>query len=85
VIFGSRDSTGVSHVVNGNMGSTLDGVVYTPESHITWSGNAQTSFAGCTQIIGDTITFTGNGAVSIHCLFPIGPTVTVAGEVLVVE
>ena len=85
VVFGSRLSTGVSHLVNGNVGSILDGVVYAAESHITWSGNAQTSFAGCTQIVSNTVTFTGNGAVSIHCLFPIGPSIVVAGEVSLVE
>ncbi len=85
IIFGSRLSTSVSHLINGNASSTLDGAVYMPKSHVTWSGNAQTSSTGCTQIIGNTIEFTGNGSVSIHCQHPAGSTIAVAGEVRLVE
>ncbi len=84
-IFGSRSSTGVDHLVNGNAGTSIDGAIYLPVSHLTWSGNSQTSYTGCTQVVTDTITFTGNGFFGIHCLFPDGATIQMAGDVRLVE
>ena len=60
-----------SHSINGNFGSTsINGAVYPPASHLTWSGNAQTSFTGCTQVIADTVSFEGSGSISLNCVFP---------------
>jgi len=85
LIFGARDATTMSHRVNGNFGTILDGAIYTPASHLEWSGNSQTSFTGCTHVVANTITFTGNGAMSIHCLFPQNTTIDIAGTVTIVE
>lgn len=84
-IFGSRSATAISHVIDGNAGTSINGAVYLPASDLTWSGNAQTSFTGCTQVIADTVNFTGSGFISLHCLFPSGPTIQMAGDVRVVE
>lgn len=67
LIFGSRSATGASHRINGNAGVIMDGAIYTPASHLDFKGNAATTTASCTQIIGDTIEFSGNGAFSITC------------------
>lgn len=86
LIFGSRSTAEAeSHTINGNFGSILDGAIYTPESHLELSGNTQTSFTGCTHVVGDTITFSGNSIMSIHCLFPQTTTIEIAGAVTVVE
>ncbi len=85
VIFGSRAATAVSHVIDGTAGTSINGAVYLPASDLTWTGDAQTSFTGCTQVIADTVTFTGNGFISLHCLFPNGPTIDMAGDVRIVE
>lgn len=85
LFFGSRTATSASHSINGNFGASYDGAIYTPASHIDFQGNAQTSFSGCTQVIGDTVTITGNGFISIHCLFPQGPVAQAGGGVKIVE
>lgn len=84
-VFGSRASTGVSHTVSGSFGSVIDGAVYTPTAHIEMTGAVSTSFTGCTQLIGDTITFSGTAFSNLHCLFPTGPVAEIAGTVAVVE
>jgi hypothetical protein len=84
VFFGSRSATSVSHAFGGNAGSRIDGAVYLPASDLTWTGSAETSFTGCTQVIADTVTFDG-GFFSFHCLFPSGPTIRMAGDVRIVE
>ncbi len=84
-VFGSRDATGVSHMISGSFGSVIDGAVYTPTSHIEMTGAVSTSFTGCTQLIGDTIGFSGTAFSNLHCLFPTGPVAEIAGTVAVVE
>jgi hypothetical protein len=44
----------------------LGGAVYIPSGAISFSGGDGTSMS-CTQIIGDTVSFTGNSALAISC------------------
>ncbi len=85
LIFGSRDATTASHTINGNFGSTIDGAIYAPASHLTLSGSAQTSMHGCTQFVTDTVTFSGSGTIDISCESTAGPTIEVPGSVTLVE
>lgn len=85
LMFGSRDADTASHVLNGTFASIVDGAIYTPSSHLQFSGTATTSFIGCTQIIGDTIHFAGNLTMMLHCLFPPAQTIEVAGTAQIVE
>lgn len=66
LFFGSRNSTGMSHVINGNNGSVLQGAIYTPTAHIQFSGNSAGT-NGCTQVIASTITMTGNSTLKASC------------------
>ncbi|MXQ10683.1 TadE/TadG family type IV pilus assembly protein [Microvirga makkahensis] len=66
LFFGARDSTVASHQVNGASGSAFNGAIYFPGSGIEYSGRAG-STGGCTQIIGKTVTFTGNSEVQSDC------------------
>lgn len=66
LFFGARDATGVSHVINGTATSTLQGAVYTPASALEYKGNSATS-DGCTQVIGQTVTMTGNSTLKSSC------------------
>ena len=86
-IFGSRDeTTDELHRFNGNAATVLDGALYTPTSDVRFNGGGGTSFTSCTQVIADTINFTGNAVMTLHCLFPpASPTITVAGDASVVE
>jgi Flp pilus assembly protein TadG len=66
LFFGSRTDTGTTHQVNGASGSTFDGAIYFPTSGVEYSGRSG-STGGCTQIIGSTVTFTGNSDVRSDC------------------
>jgi hypothetical protein len=67
LVFGSRSATTTNHLINGNNDSILTGGVYAPASAITMSGNAGAIGGGCTQVIGDTVTFTGNSTLQTSC------------------
>lgn len=86
-LFGSRDeTTDELHRFNGNAATVLDGTFYTPTSDARFSGGGGTSFTSCTQVIADTILFTGSSIMTLHCLFPpAAPIIEVAGEATVVE
>ena len=62
LFFGSRRDTGVSHQVTGNSESTLEGNLYMPTGSIDFTGNSTVS-GGCTQIVADQVTFTGNSTM----------------------
>jgi len=66
LFFGNRSRIGVSHVINGTSGSVLTGAIYTPTSAIEYKGNSATT-SGCTQLIANTITFTGNSTMQSAC------------------
>ncbi len=67
VIFGDRNMpTGTSFKLNGGSSQYFGGAVYVPKGAVEFSGNQGTS-TNCTQIIGDTVTFTGNSNVAINC------------------
>ncbi len=79
VIFGDRNMPeGSSFKFNGGASQYLGGAVYVPKGAVEYSGGASTS-TSCTQIIGDTVKFTGNSNVAINCSSqktkPFSPTV----------
>jgi len=67
VFFGDRNAPkGTSYKFNGDSGQIYGGAVYLPQGDVQWAGGTGTS-TNCTQIIGDTITFTGNSDVAVNC------------------
>jgi len=67
LMFGDRDiPVGTSFKFNGGATQYLGGAVYFPTGEIDFAGGAGTS-TNCTQLIGDTITFTGNSGLAINC------------------
>jgi hypothetical protein len=67
VIFGDRQiSTGTTFKFNGGASQYLGGAIYIPTGAISYSGGMGTS-SSCTQIIGDTVSFTGNSNVAVNC------------------
>ncbi|MFL6691140.1 MAG: hypothetical protein ACJ8IR_13300, partial [Alphaproteobacteria bacterium] len=67
VFFGDRRApVGTTQKFNGGMTQVLTGAVYFPTGAVQWSGGAGTS-TNCTQVIGDTVNFTGGGALAVHC------------------
>ncbi len=67
VMFGDRNMPlDTAFKFNGGASQTLGGAIYIPNGAVSFSGGANTS-TGCTQVIGDTITFTGNSNLAINC------------------
>jgi len=67
VFFGDRRAAvGTAEKFNGGMDQVLTGAVYFPTGAVQWAGGAGTS-TNCTQVIGDTVNFTGGGALAVHC------------------
>jgi len=67
VVFGDRSMpVGTSFKLNGGSTQAFGGAIYVPTGAISYAGGANTS-ASCTQIIGDTVAFTGNSSVAINC------------------
>jgi hypothetical protein len=57
---------GTSVSLLGGSTQSFGGAIYAPTGAISYAGNAATS-ASCTQIIGDTVSFSGNSSVAINC------------------
>ncbi|NYS25499.1 pilus assembly protein [Rhodobacteraceae bacterium 2376] len=66
LFFSGRDQSGITHRVAGTSGSTIHGAVYAPSASIELTGNSRT-VGGCTQVIGQQITFTGNSTLGSDC------------------
>jgi Flp pilus assembly protein TadG len=67
LMFGDRAiPLGTTYKFNGGATQYLGGAVYFPTGDVQFSGGAGTS-TNCTQLIGDTITFTGNSGLTINC------------------
>jgi len=67
VVFGDRGiPVGTTFKFNGGATQYLGGAVYVPTGAISYTGGAGTS-TSCTQIIGDTISFSGNSALAVNC------------------
>jgi Flp pilus assembly protein TadG len=67
VIFGDRNmSEGTSFKFNGGASQVFSGAIYVPEAAAQFAGGANTSKA-CTQLVANTITFTGNANFAINC------------------
>lgn len=67
VVFGDRRMPlGTAFKFNGGSTQYFGGAVYVPSGAVSFSGGAGTS-STCTQVIGNTVTFTGNSAFALNC------------------
>jgi hypothetical protein len=58
--------TGTVFKFNGGATQYLGGAIYLPTAAVNFSGGASSS-TNCTQLIGDTVTFTGNSGFALNC------------------
>jgi hypothetical protein len=65
LFFGDRAATGTNKF-NGTANSLLTGAIYFANQDIQYNGNFS-GLNGCTQVVGSTITWTGNTSVSVNC------------------
>lgn len=67
VLFGDRDMPiDTTFSFNGGANQYFGGAVYLPSGRIEYSGGSKTK-SGCTQLIGDTIKFSGDSNLAIDC------------------
>jgi hypothetical protein len=67
VIFGDRNMpVGTQFKLTGGSNQYFGGAVYVPNGAISFSGDNGVN-TSCTQLIGDTVTFTGNSGLAINC------------------
>ena len=52
--------------INGNSSSSITGAIYVPNQEVQFSGNGGIS-STCLQIVGATVTFTGNSTIENNC------------------
>jgi Flp pilus assembly protein TadG len=67
VVFADRNTpASTSFKFNGGSNQYFAGAVYVPSAAVQFSGGANATTT-CTQVIGDTVTFTGNSNLAIDC------------------
>lgn len=67
VFFGDRNMpVGTSFSFEGGASQVLGGALYLPRGAVSFAGGSVTATA-CTQLVADTITFTGNSNFAINC------------------
>jgi len=67
VFFGDRSMpVGTSFKLNGGGAQTFGGALYLPKGALDFSGGSNTGTV-CTQIIANTISFSGNSDVAVNC------------------
>ncbi|MBI1867203.1 MAG: hypothetical protein HYS06_02730 [Methylocystis sp.] len=67
VIFGDRNMpVGTSFQFNGGAAQSFGGAIYAPQGALDFVGGSSTG-GGCTQLIGDTISFSGNSSLQVNC------------------
>lgn len=66
VIFGDRTQSGKSLTFNGGGQERLTGAIYAPTASVQYGGGANDPNS-CTQLIADTVTFTGTAYFALNC------------------
>jgi hypothetical protein len=67
VVFGDRNMpTNTSFKFNGGSTQYMGGAIYVPTGAVDFAGGAGTS-TSCTQLIANSVTFTGNSAFALNC------------------
>jgi hypothetical protein len=68
VMFGDRSMpVGTTFKLDGGSTQEISGAVYLPKAATEYAGGANTAIPTCTQLISDTITFTGSSNFAINC------------------
>lgn len=66
-IFGDRNMpTGTVFKLDGGAGQGFGGAVYVPKGSLDYAGGSNVN-TNCTQVIADTVTFTGNSQLAVNC------------------
>lgn len=83
VFFGARNASEM-HKINGNSNSFLQGGVYFPAGHVEFTGSSAMT-KGCTQVVADTLAFSGNSSIGSECADVGTRDINASGAVRVTE
>jgi Flp pilus assembly protein TadG len=84
LFYGDRSQADAINTVNGNASSLLTGTIYFPSQEVEFLGNFSGA-GGCTQVVADTILYTGSSHFSTNCTGSGVPSIPVSGSVALVE
>jgi hypothetical protein len=66
LFLGDRTGTATTMTFNGDATSTMTGTMYFPNDNVVYAGNFS-GFNGCTQVVANTIEWTGNTSLAVNC------------------
>ncbi|HEX8234094.1 MAG TPA: hypothetical protein VF559_12215 [Caulobacteraceae bacterium] len=85
LFFGSRSTYNTADVVlNGTADSLMTGALYFPKQQVRYQGNFS-GVNGCTQVVANTVEWTGNTTLRVDCNTAGLPPITVGGVVKLAE
>lgn len=66
LFYGDRNGTSATSTFNGTAVSSLTGAIYFPRQAVSYLGNFS-GMNGCTQVVADTISWSGNSNINQNC------------------
>lgn len=84
LFYGDRAQPTATNTINGNATSNLTGAIYFPSQEVDFLGNFSGN-GGCTQVVADTIYYTGSATFSTNCSGKGMKTIPIPGSVKLVE
>jgi hypothetical protein len=84
VFYGDRTQADAVNTINGDASSTITGAIYFPSQQVRFLGNFSGS-NGCTQVVADTIYYTGSSTFQTNCTNTGMATIQVPGSVKLAE
>ena len=84
LFYGNRAQGYATNTINGNASSSLTGAVYFPSQEVRFLGDFSGT-NGCSQVVADTIYYTGSGTFQTNCQGTGMATISVPGAVTLVE
>ena len=84
LFYGDRTQADATNTINGDASSLLTGTLYFPSQKVEFLGNFSGA-GGCTQVVADTILYTGNSHFTTNCAGSGVPSIPVSGSVALVE
>lgn len=84
LFYGDRTGTAAQSTFNGTANSLLTGAIYFPRQQVNYLGNFS-GLDGCTQVVADTIQWSGNATINQDCSKYGGGDIPAAPSVAIVE
>jgi len=66
LFFVDPDDPNATHIINGDSTSFFEGAIYAPSGHVEVAGSGSVG-GGCTQVVANTIEFTGDAGMGTDC------------------